>query len=136
MKANVHRVDLHHAHLFASDIEATIVWWQHHLGASILFDGELAGVRNVLLAVGSGRLNIYDQAPRGTERGSIHHLGVRVTDLGAVWARLQADGVTSRHGLREQAGWRYVMVAAPDDVLVELFEFDDPASPLNVDGRR
>jgi hypothetical protein len=27
-----------------------------------------------------------------------------------------------------------VMVAAPDDVLVELFECDDPSLPFNIDG--
>ena len=124
-------MDLHHTHIFASDIEATLAWWQKHLAAEVLFDGQLAGARNVCLAVGSGRVNIYDQAPRGGGRGAVHHLGVRVKDLGEVWPRLQADGITSPNGLREHEGWRYVMVAAPDNILVELFEFDDPASPFN-----
>ncbi len=127
-------IDLHHVHLFASDIEATIGWWCRHLEARVMLDQILAGSRNVLLGVGSGRINIYDQAPRDQGRGAVHHLGVRVAGLPAVWARLQADGVTSPGGLREQDGWRYVMVAAPDGVLVELFEFDDPGSMLNRDG--
>jgi len=101
----------------------------------VLFDGMLAGSRNVLIAVGTGRINFYDQAPRDPGRGAVHHLGVRVADLREVWRRLQAQGVTSRNGLREQDGWRYVMIEAPDGVLVELFEFDDAASALNRDGR-
>ena len=128
-------IDLHHAHLFASDIEAATAWWCRHLDARVLFDGMLAGSRNVLIAVGTGRINFYDQAPRDPGRGAVHHLGVRVADLREVWRRLQAQGVTSRNGLREQDGWRYVMIEAPDGVLVELFEFDDAASALNRDGR-
>ena len=127
-------IDLHHVHLFASDIDATIGWWCRHLDARVLLDAVLAGSRNVLLGVGSGRINIYAQPPRDRGRGAVHHLGVRVTDLRALWDRLQAEGVTARNGLREEEGWRYVMIAAPDDVLVELVEFDDPASPLNQDG--
>jgi hypothetical protein len=62
-------------------------------------------------------------------------VGVKVENLRVVWNRLQAQGVTSPNGLREQNGWRYVMVAAPDDILVELFEFDDPRAAANIGGR-
>jgi len=86
-----------------------------------------------VLAVGTGRLNIYDQAPRDRGRGAVHHLGVKVANLRDVWPRLQAQGITSPHGLREQDGWRYVMISAPDGILVELFEFDDPSAPANAD---
>jgi catechol 2,3-dioxygenase-like lactoylglutathione lyase family enzyme len=127
-------MDLHHAHIFASNLEATLAWWRRNLGARILVDKTLAGTRNVLIGVGSGRVNIYDQAPRGAGRGSVHHLGVRVRNFAEVWTRLQAQGVTSPNGPREHDGWRYVMISAPDDVLVEIFEFDDPASPFNIDG--
>ena len=127
-------MDLHHAHIFAGDMERTLAWWRDHLDARVLFDGELAGARNVLIGVGNGRINIYDQAPKGTGRSAVHHLGVRVKDFGAVWERLQAGGVTSPNGPREHDGWRYVMISAPDDILVEIFEFDDPASLFNIDG--
>ncbi len=123
--------DLHHVHLFASNVDATVAWWCRHLEAKVIFDGSLAGSRNVFLAVGSGRIHIYAQPPRGDGRNAIHHLGVRVAKLKDVWERLRAGGVTSPQGLREHGDWRYVMVAAPDGVLVELFEFDDPAAPVN-----
>lgn len=126
--------DLHHAHLFASDIDATVTWWQRHMGAKILYDGDMAGARNVFIAVGTGRLHIYDQAPRETRRNAIHHLGIRVKGLRTAWDKLQTQGVTSPNGLREQDGWRYVMIAAPDGILLELFEFDDPAAPANLTG--
>ena len=127
-------MDLHHAHIFASNLDQTLGWWREHLGARVLFDDVIAGSRNVLIGVGSGRINIYDQPPKGPGRGPVHHLGVRVRDFDAVWKRLQDNGVTSPNGPREQDGWRYVMIAAPDGVLVEIFEFDDPASPFNIDG--
>jgi catechol 2,3-dioxygenase-like lactoylglutathione lyase family enzyme len=127
-------LDLHHVHLFASNIDATIEWWCRHMGAKLLFDNELAGARNVFPAVGTGRLHIYDQAPRDRGRGAIHHLGIKVENLRDVWRGLQAQGVTSPHGLREQEGWRYVMISAPDGVLLELFEFDAPSTPANVSG--
>ena len=131
IKKAVNHVD--HAHVFATDIDATIQWWCGHLGAKVCFDDRLAGSRNVFLAVGTGRLHIYDQAPGDRGRGAVHHLGVKVANLRDVWPRLQAQGITSPHGLREQDGWRYVMISAPDGILVELFEFDDPSAPANAD---
>lgn len=65
----------------------------------------------------------------------VTHLGVKVANLRDVWSRLQSQGVTSPNGLREHDGWRYVMVSAPDGVLVKLFEFDDPSAPANLSGR-
>ena len=127
-------MDLHHAHMFATDLDRTIGWWCRHLRAKVIFDDALAGSRNVFLAVGSGRLHIYDQPPRDHGRGAIHHLGIRVSNLRGEWERLQREGVTSPGGLREHDGWRYVMVSAPDDVLLELFQFDDPAAPVNQTG--
>jgi catechol 2,3-dioxygenase-like lactoylglutathione lyase family enzyme len=128
-------LDLHHAHLFASNIEATVEWWCQRMRAKVLFDNELAGTRNVFLAVGTGRLHIYDQAPKDRGRGTIHHLDIKVSNLGDIWRHLQAQGVTSPNGLREHDGSRYVMISAPDDVLLELFEFDDPSAAVNVTGR-
>ena len=128
-------IDLHHVHIFASDVEKTIAWWCQHLDAIVVFDGDLAGSRNVLIAVGTGRLNIYEQPPRDSGRGAVHHLGIRVAGLRDLWERLRASGIKSRHGLREHDGWRYVMISAPDDLLLELFEFDDRAAAANIDGR-
>jgi catechol 2,3-dioxygenase-like lactoylglutathione lyase family enzyme len=127
-------MDLHHVHIFASDMAATLAWWQRHMRARVLFDGQMAGSRNVLIGVGTGRINIYDQPPRDAGRGPVHHVGVRVNDLRGAWQKLRADGVTSPNGLREVDGWRYVMIAAPDGLLVELFEFDDPKAAINIDG--
>lgn len=127
-------IDLHHAHLFATDIDATITWWCRHLGAKVFFDETLAGARNVFVGIGSGRLHIYAQPPKAGGRGAIHHLGIKVTGLREVWARLDHQGITSPGGLREHGSWRYVMIEAPDGILLELFEFDDPSAAANRTG--
>ena len=102
------------------------------LNANVAFDGALAGARNVFLRVGNGRLHIYDQKPWREERqGAIHHLGIKTDDLQALVAHMRSQGVAFRSDIREFGNWRYIMVAAPDDVLLELFQFDidtsDPA---------
>ena len=44
------QVRLHHAHIFSSDIEATIRFWQDMFGAQVQFDMEAAGVRVLVIA--------------------------------------------------------------------------------------
>ena len=117
--------ELHHAHIFASDIDATLAWWTTVLGAEVAFDGRMAGARNVFLRLGRGRIHVYDQPPRAPVGcGAVHHLGVRTDDLRALVAHMRARGVAFRSEIREFGHWRYVMVAAPDDILLELFEVD------------
>ncbi|MBT8447796.1 MAG: VOC family protein [Gammaproteobacteria bacterium] len=115
---------LHHVHLFSADCDATVAWWVETLGAEVAFDGVMGGSRNVFLRVGEGRLHLYDQRPRDTGKGAVHHIGIRVADLRRLHERLVARGVPLRSGVREFGSWRYIMCPAPDDVLLELFEID------------
>ncbi|MDE0382194.1 MAG: hypothetical protein OXI20_23410, partial [Rhodospirillales bacterium] len=92
--------------------------------------GVLAGSRNVFMRIGSGGLHLYDQPPRDTGRGAVHHIGIRSDDLRALVGRLKAAGVPFRSDIREFGTWRYIMCAAPDDVLLELFEFDPDHEPV------
>jgi catechol 2,3-dioxygenase-like lactoylglutathione lyase family enzyme len=69
-------ISLHHTHLLASDLDATIAFWRDSFGAEVVHDVEFAGARNVFLRVGSGRIHLYDQPPKTTDRGAVHHLGV------------------------------------------------------------
>ena len=125
-------INLHHVHLFAGDLDATIAWWRGMLDAEVAFDGEFGGARNAFLRVGGGRLHLYDQPPREGGGGAIHHVGIRVEDLRALVARMQAKGIAFRNEVREFGWWRYIMCAAPDGVLLELFEIDTADAP---DGR-
>lgn len=120
---------LHHPHLFATDVAATLQFYRRFLGARVVADEVLAGSRNVMLALGDGRLNVYDQAPPSTARGVVHHLGVQVRDLPALVASLADAGVELRKPIRRGEGFAYVMVEAPDGVLLELFESDETTMP-------
>ena len=123
-------LDLHHVHIFASNASVTVEWWQRNLGAVVSYDGEFGGARNIFMKVGLGRINIYDQQPRGTSSGAYHHVGIRVEGLADLRDRMTANGVDFRSDIREFGNWRYLMCSAPDNVLLELFEVDiDDMSP-------
>lgn len=116
--------DLHHVHIFASDINETVRWYVEMLGGTIAYDGDFGGSRNVFMHVGKGRLNIYDQPPRGCSGGAYHHIGIQTDDLHALRDRLVARAVVFRSDIREFGSWRYLMCPAPDNVLLELFEIE------------
>lgn len=118
------RTRLHHTHLFASDLDASLDFYRRWFGAEVLADETFAGSRNVLVRIGDGRLNFYDQPPRDRGRNAIHHLGIQTDDLPGLVARMEAGGVAFRKPITETGDLRYVMVEAPDGVLLELFEAD------------
>jgi catechol 2,3-dioxygenase-like lactoylglutathione lyase family enzyme len=124
---------VHHVHLLASDIERSIAFYRECLGGEVVLDLPLAGARNVFLRVGRGRIHLYDQAPRNTTRGGgIHHFGVQTDDLDQLVARMKARGVAFEKPITNLGPWKYVMVMAPDEVLIELFEVDREALPAQV----
>jgi len=122
-------LDLHHVHIFASDVSTTVEWWQSNLGAVVSYDGEFGGSRNIFMKVGRGRINVYDQQPRGVSSGAYHHVGIRVEGLAELRDRMAVNGVEFRSDIREFGNWRYLMCTAPDGVLLELFEVDIDEMP-------
>lgn len=114
--------DLHHAHLFASDLDAALAFYRRWFGAEVAWDGIFAGVRNVFVRIGTGRLHFYDQPPRAHGRNAVHHLGIRVHGLEALVAGMRDGGVALRTELRRHPEGSYLMLEAPDGVLLELFE--------------
>ncbi len=130
---------LHHTHIFASDIDATIDFWVTNLGARVASDEILLGSRNVMIELGDGRLNVYDQAPLsnpgpGRLPGPVHHLGIQVRDLDGLVDHMTANGVAFRKPITSGEGFRYVMVAAPDGLLLELFEAVGATMPPSAAG--
>lgn len=121
-------ISLHHGHLMASDIDATIAFWREGFGAQVVYDDTFAGARNVFLTVGGGRLHLYDQPPRTIERSTVHHLGLQTDELDTVAERLHAMGV-SVTDIRHQPIARYVMAEGPDRLLLEIFQPDTQALP-------
>lgn len=125
-------IRLHHTHLMSSDIDYTIEFFSKWFGATLAGDITFAGARNVFLWVGDGRLHLYEQPPRSTERSSIHHLGMQIDDLDGLVERMKAGGVSFRKPITEDPLARYIMVEGPDRVLLELFEVDVDSIPADL----
>lgn len=123
-------MSLHHVHLMASDIEATIAFWHQHFGAVVALDAEFAGARNVFLRVGEGRLHLYAQPPKHPGAAAVHHLGVETDELDALVERLKTAGVSVTE-IRRYKEACYAMAQGPDGLLLELFQPD----PAQVDPR-
>ncbi len=114
---------LHHAHLFATDADASVSFYREMFGAEVVFDAEVAGSRNVLIKLGEAHINFYDQSPPGDSgRNAVHHLGIRTNDLAALVAHMKRKGFEFRKPITDAGSVKYVMAMAPDGVLLELFE--------------
>ena len=120
---------IHHVHIFASDIENSITFYKDFFGGKVVLDMELAGARNVFMKIGSGRIHFYDQPPKNPGRGSIHHFGIQTDDIETIVSRMKAEGVAFKKDINDLGFWKYIMVPAPDDILVELFEVDKSRIP-------
>ncbi|WP_066735973.1 VOC family protein [Cupriavidus sp. D384] len=116
------RFHMHHAHLFATDLDVTIAFYQKWFDGKVMWDGSYGGARNVFMRIGIGALHFYSQAPREKGRNAIHHLGMQVVGLQELYERMKNGGVVFRNPIRHADGSCYVMLEAPDGVLWELFE--------------
>lgn len=116
------RFHLQHIHLFASDLNASIDFYQRWFDGEVAWDGEYGGARNVFMKIGIGAIHFYEQAPREVGRNAIHHLGMQVAGLQELYDRMKTAGVHLPNPIRENQGGGYFMVAAPDNVLLEVFE--------------
>ncbi len=116
------RINLHHAHIFASDIEKSLNFYQEMFGAEVLFDLEVAGARNVMIAIGSSKINFYDQPPKDRKRGVVHHLGIETDDIRALMTHMKSKGFEFRNKIKSLGILKYVMAEGPDHILFELFE--------------
>jgi catechol 2,3-dioxygenase-like lactoylglutathione lyase family enzyme len=123
--------NLHHVHLFASDIAASIRFYTEMFGAKVVFDEIVAGARNVLIQIGTGRINFYDQPPRGAGQNAVHHLGINTDDISALVAHMESKGVKFRTPIRDFGDLKYIMLEGPDRVLIEVFENGAKRQPGN-----
>jgi catechol 2,3-dioxygenase-like lactoylglutathione lyase family enzyme len=120
---------IHHVHILASDIEKSIKFYQEFFGGKVILDTELAGARNVFIKIGNGRLHLYDQPPKNPGKGSIHHFGIQTDDIEEVVSKLISGGVVLKKGISDLGFWKYIMVPAPDQILIELFQVDRAKLP-------
>ncbi len=124
---------LHHVHLFASDLDKSIRFYEDFFGGKVILDMALAGARNVFMNVGKGRIHFYDQPPKFSGRGSIHHFGIQTDDIEGVVHKMKSSGIAFRKDITDLGFWKYIMVPAPDDVLIELFEVDKRQIPSELE---
>ncbi len=115
---------IHHVHIFASDLESSLKFYVENFDGKVVLDADFAGARNVFMRIGNGRLHFYDQAPKNSVRGTIHHFGIQTDNLVAHIEKLKSYGVNFSKDFVDLGFWKYIMVPAPDDVLIELFEVD------------
>jgi catechol 2,3-dioxygenase-like lactoylglutathione lyase family enzyme len=120
---------VHHVHIFASDIDKSIKFYEEFFGGRVILDSELAGARNVFMKIGNGRLHLYDQPPKNPVGGSIHHLGIQTDNMEEVVSKLTSGGVALKKGITDLGFWKYIMVPAPDEILIELFQVDKTKLP-------
>lgn len=120
---------VHHVHLFAEDIENSLAFYRDAFGGTVILDEAMAGSRNVFMRIGTGRIHFYDQAPSFSGRGSIHHFGIQTDDINGVVEKLKAMNVPFTKGITDAGVWKYIMVPAPDNVLIELFQVNKDAIP-------
>ena len=123
------KTSLHHAHLFASNLDESINFYKEMFGANVLFDLEMAGARNVMISIGSSKINFYDQPPKDTGRGTIHHLGIETNDLEILIEHMKNKGFKFRNNIKIFGPLKYIMAAGPDNVLFELFEVIEEKLP-------
>ena len=83
------RVSLDHVHIFCSNLAATVEFFCTMLDATVVWDDQAAGVRNVRLALGNAFLQLYDQPPKAPRGGAVHHLGIETDDLAALVSRMK-----------------------------------------------
>ena len=123
---NIVRISLDHIHIFATDLSATVEFFQTMLDATLVWDEEAAGARTVRLRLGNGFVHVYEQPPKARRGGAFHHVGIETDDLDRLVARMLANGHEFRNAVRREPKFSYVMTAGPDDLLIELFQCHEP----------
>lgn len=88
----------------------------------MVWDGDVAGARNVFMRIGIGAMHLYEQPPRDLGKNAVHHLGVQVVGIRELSDRMTAAGLHIPNPIRELGGDGYFMLGAPDGVVLEVFE--------------
>lgn len=117
------RYHLQHIHLFASDIGATMEFYNKWFDAELIWDNDVAGARNVFMKIGIGAMHLYDQPPRGLGRNVVHHIGMQVVGLAELYERMIAANLHIPNPIRDLGGGGgYFMLGGPDGAVIEVFE--------------
>ncbi|MFO1529631.1 MAG: VOC family protein [Kiritimatiellia bacterium] len=129
---------IHHAAIICSDYEVSKRFYTGILGLSVIAENYRESRRSYKLDLGlpdGGRVELFsfpDAPPRPSypEARGLRHLAFAVADVAACKAALEARGVPVEP-LRtdEFTGCRFVFLADPDGLPIELYEVGDRAAP-------
>jgi catechol 2,3-dioxygenase-like lactoylglutathione lyase family enzyme len=132
-----------HVHLLASNLSATLRWFQEHLGLAptLPADTKLGGVAINLLRIDNVNLYIFERPPSGmprpawfpaevgdifppTEGTAIDHIAFSSSDIRPTLERMRRAGVVIVHPLAtsREYGLTSFSVRGPDGLLVEIVQ--------------
>jgi lactoylglutathione lyase len=123
-----------HIHLVSADATKAAKWYQAAFGAKIIKVPKFPDGRD-RAEVSLGGFRVLIRSPRGesqseedipmTRRG-LEHFGIRVDDIDAVVSQLKDKGVklVEETKLSQPSGYKIAFVMGPDNVLIELAQYD------------
>ena len=127
----------HHVGITVRDLEATIAWYEKHLGFKRLTDFGFPGARVAFIGRGDLRLEFFQienatpmedarkEAESNLSFGGINHFAISVDDLEVTLAELKAKGVEQAHTLDvvpDGSGDRYTFIRDNEGMLIELYQ--------------
>ncbi|WP_294201618.1 VOC family protein [uncultured Sphingomonas sp.] len=128
---------LHHIGVVVQDLDATIAWYERHLGFLVLSTFGFPGGRVAFIGRGAVKLELFQidgAAPMAPERkealsnlriGGINHFAILVDDIDATLAELLANGVEQAYPVSEVpdgSGDRWVFIRDNEGMLIELYQ--------------
>ena len=123
-----------HIHLVSADATKAAQWYEATFGAKIISVPKFPDGRDrAEVRLGGFRILIRsprDESQSGEDspmsRRGIEHFGIRVDNMDAAVAHLKSKGVPLMDGPRLSlpSGYTVAFVRAPDNVLIELLQYD------------
>lgn len=128
---------LHHIGVIVQDLDATIAWYERHLGFLVLSTFGFPSARVAFIGRGAVKLELFridGAAPMAPERkealsnlriGGINHFAILVDDIDATLAELLANGVEQAYPVRDVpdgSGDRWVFIRDNESMLIELYQ--------------
>ena len=127
----------HHVGITVRDLEATIAWYEKHLGFKRLTDFGYPGARVAFIGRGDLRLEFFQienampmedgrkEAESNLSFGGINHFAIFVDDLDGTLEELKAKGVEQGYTLNvvpDGSGDRYTFIRDNEGMLIELYQ--------------
>jgi ketosteroid isomerase-like protein/catechol 2,3-dioxygenase-like lactoylglutathione lyase family enzyme len=127
----------HHVGITVRDLEATITWYEKHLGFKRLTDFGFPGASVAFIGRGDLRLEFFQienatpmedgrkEAESNLSFGGINHFAIFVDDLDGTLIDLKSKGVEPAFTLNvvpDGSGDRYTFIRDNEDMLIELYQ--------------